>query len=51
MRPLQLSELAFLPSDPTQPAQTAPLANRTNEDYQALSTLPLRPHDIIRVER
>lgn len=51
VRPLQLSELAFLPSDPTQPAQTAPLANRTNEDYQALSTLPLRPHDIIRVER
>ncbi|MGN0037899.1 MAG: U32 family peptidase [Coriobacteriales bacterium] len=51
VRPLQLSSLAFLPTDPAVPAQPAELANRTNEDYRALSTLPLHPHDIIRVKR
>ena len=51
MRPLQLSELVFLPSKEGEEPQPVELANRTNEDYRAKSSLPLRPHDIIRVER
>ncbi len=49
--PLQLSELCFLPSKEGEGPQPVELANRTNEDYRAKSSLPMRLHDIIRVER
>ena len=51
VRPLQLGELVFLPSKEDEEPQPVDLANRTNENYHAKSSLPMRLHDIIRVER
>ena len=51
VRPLQLGELVFLPSKEDEEPQPVDLANRTNENYHAKSSLPMRLHDIIRVKR
>lgn len=52
IRNVKLSELEFMPSEASgELPYPVPVANRTNENYHALSNTPLKPHDIIRVKR
>ena len=52
VRDVQLSALEFLPTkDSGEAPYPVPVANRTNEDYRAVSNTPLKEHDIIRVKR
>ncbi len=52
VRDVQLSKLEFLPRPESgELPYPVPVANRTNEDYRAVSNIALKPHDIIRVKR
>ncbi len=52
IRNVELSQLEFLPSEASgELPYPAAVANRTNENYRAISNIPLKQHDIIRVKR
>lgn len=51
MREVRLTQLEFVPTREGEVPYPVEVANRTNEDYRAVSDVALQPGDILRVER
>ena len=51
IRPVVLSDMSFVGVREDELPFATDVANRTNEDYEAISDIELVPHDIIRVKR